>query len=124
MLHIDGRSLLPFLSVILLSTAAGCGSSSQDVAPDDPATGGAGAITTGNAGGDESASTGAGGASSVGAAGQAGSTAGTGGSGGTALVDAGSGGKSSSTPTSDATIDVQPDGPWKVAPLPASGPGI
>jgi len=124
MLHIGRRHLLPFLNVILLSTAAACGSSSPDAAPDDPTTGSAGSITMGSTGGDASASAGAGGTSAVGAAGHAGSNVGAGGSGGTPLVDAGSGGKSSATPTSDATIDIQPDGPWKVASLPAAGPGV
>ena len=125
MLHIDDRGLLPFLSAILFVDRCRLrlfepGRTRPMIPPREAP----GRSPPENAGGDESASAGAGGTSTVGAAGQAGSTVGTGGSGGTALVDAGSGGKSSSTPTSDATIDVQPDGPWKVAPLPAAGPGV
>ena len=85
----------------------------QKDAADDPATGGLGRSPSGNAGGDESASAGGAGANVVGAAGRRAATGWHGGGGGAAIVDAGSGGKSGSSPTSDATIDVQPDGPGR-----------
>jgi hypothetical protein len=100
MMSLGRKRIFAVLNTFLLSTIAACGGSSSDVAPDE----------SGESGG--------------GMAGHV-DPVGSGGAGGSALVDAGSGGRSGSTPISDATIAVQPDGPWKVAPLPAVGaPGI
>jgi NPCBM/NEW2 domain len=116
-------------TAFLLSTLAACGGSSSDVAPDESGESGGGMVTggAGNAAGGMAGPAGGAGSSGGGTAGHVDpvGAGGAGGAGGSAIVDAGSGGKSGSMPISDATIAVQPDGPWKVAPLPAVGsPGI
>src|SRR5258706_1106827 len=120
------QRILRFVTAVLLPTAVACGSSSPDDAARSESGGGGMMIgAAGNAGSNAVGSAGGTGTSGGGAAGRA-STGGAGGAGGNALVDAGNGGRSGSTATADATtIDVQTDGPWKVAPLPAVGtPGI
>jgi hypothetical protein len=116
---------------LILVSALGlsaCGSSSSDAASDESGAS-AGDMTMSAAsnagGGDESgANGGAGGASAAGHSGTA-IAAGAGGSGASAVADAGHDAKPSTAPITDATIAVQPDGPWKAAPLPAVGtPGI
>jgi hypothetical protein len=124
MLHTGYQRILPLLNAALLSTAAACGSSSSDGAPGESGGGGVETGVTGSAGGNTVGSAGGAGSSGAGAAGNVG-MGGAGGHAGTALMDAGNGGRSGSSPVGDATIDVQPDGPWKVAPLPAVGtPGV
>ena len=103
-----------------------CGSSStDDVATSQSDSGSAATGNAGNTGGNATGSTGGADTNGTGGAEHT-TTGGTGGSAGNAPIDASAGGRSGGPSTADAmTIDVQPDGPWKVAPLPAVGtPGV